>query len=95
MNIVLTQKDADFILKYIRMDARRIDERYKMLEENEKNLRESCEKLNKYEPKTAALVSDFAKNLGNNARNELTELKNDFAKCIELLTAGSEVQNEI
>lgn len=91
MNIVLTQKDADFILKYIRMDARRVDERYKMLEENEKNLRESCERLNKYEPKTAAMVSDFAKNLGNDVRDELTELKNDFSKCIELLTIGSEV----
>ena len=91
MNIVLTQKDADFILKYIRMDARRVDERFKMLEENEKNLAESCKKLSDMQPQTAVLISDFAKHLGKDVRNDLEELKNDFSKCIELLTAGSEV----
>lgn len=91
MNIVLTQKDADFILKYIRMDARRVDERYAMLEENEKNLLESCNDLDKFDSKAATVISKFAKDLGSDVRNDLDTLKKDFTKCIELLTIGSEV----
>lgn len=91
MNIVLTQKDADFILKYIRMDAKRVDDRFKTLEENEHNLLKSCEQLNKFEPETASMVTEFAKKLGSDVRSDLEELKSDFTRCIELLTIGSEV----
>ena len=91
MNIILTQEDADFILKYIRMDARRVDERCEELKKNELNLLESCKQLNKFEPKTAFVISNFAKEFGKNAIYELEEIKSDFTRCIKLLTIGSEV----
>jgi len=91
MNIVLTQKDADFILKYIRMDAKRIDEKVEELKKDELRLLESCKQLNNFEPKTASMISNFAKEFGKNVIDELENIQSDFTKCIELLTVGSEV----
>lgn len=93
MNIVLTQKDADFILKYIRLDARRVEENYKKLTENENRLVKAYEESNfdKNELTLATTLLDMAKEVGTSAKNDLIELQKDFTRCIELLTVGSEV----
>ena len=93
MNIVLTQKDADFILKYIRMDARRLDESLNNLSEHENNIIKSLDNVKKAGANTELAESLFnmAKTIGDDTRNSLIEIQKDFTKCIELLTVGSEV----
>ena len=91
MNIVLSQKDADFILKYIRMDARRVEERYQTLKENEQNLIESYKKANFNDSKVAETIMGITKEISDNVKDDLLELQKDFSRCIELLTVGSEV----
>lgn len=91
MNITLTQADADFILKYIRMDARRVEERYETLQENENNLRKAYEKANLTDRAVGNAIMEVAEELSTNVKNDLIELRKDFTKCIELLTVGSEV----
>jgi prefoldin subunit 5 len=93
MNIVLTPKDADFILKYIRMDARRVDESLNTLSKREENLEKSIDDVKKSGGSTYLAESLFqmAREIGTETKNDLKELQKDFSRCIELLTIGSEV----
>ena len=91
MNITLSQKDADFILKYIRMDARRVDERLKSLKESEERLRDKCKALQLEDDSLAVALLEAASQAGTEVADEMNGLKKDFTRCIELLTVGSEV----
>ena len=90
MNIVLSQKDADFILKFIRADADMIDERYKELNKAENDLRETYKNGNFNNLDKIKNIMEVSGDLATTVRGHLTELKNDITRCIELLTIGSE-----
>jgi len=92
MNIILTQQDADFILKFIRTDLT-------VLRTNQNNTEESYERLNKTLEKHKDLagtilyqsIKDAAYTLIKESSKSNKELIKDLEKCIELLTVGSEV----
>lgn len=92
MNIVLKQEDADLILKYIRADLRRVTKAIDEITEKFNELQQSCPI-----PENSAqailifnAISEFKKDVFDTS----TEVKTDLAKCIELLTIGSEVSDE-
>ena len=85
--IILTQKDADFILTYIRADLERQNKRYDLVVENEKKINRAKSLIEK-EP-----ITDFLTELTRASIDEFYALykkQTDIAvKCIELLTTGS------
>lgn len=91
MNIVLTQKDADFILKYIRMDAQRVDESFESLKKRETELLSKCNSPDVANEPMIRNIMEITTKAGNVVKAEMEELKKDFTRCIELLTVGSEV----
>lgn len=92
MNIVLTQQDADFILKFIRTDLT-------VLQTNHNNTEQSYERLNKTLEKHKDFAStilyqsikDTADTLMKESNRSNEKLIKELEKCIELLTVGSEV----
>lgn len=88
--IVLSTKDADFILKYIRADLEKITEAYSL---TEKKKREFIEELKKEDVKDDSFEGTMAKtliDLANAINTETSAIKEDLTKCVELLTVGSE-----
>lgn len=88
--IVLNKKDADFILKFIRMDLRRLNEQEERLKESENRFDESYEKVGGDESLLGKCLMDLKNEIGKQVKNDFVELKEDFNRCIELLTIGSE-----
>ena len=92
MNIVLTQQDADFILKFIRTDLT-------VLQTNHNKTEQSYDELNKILEKHKDLaniplyqvIKETAEDLMKETNRSNGELIKDLEKCIELLTVGSEV----
>ena len=93
MNIILTQQDADFILKYIRSDLEQLAEVSSELDEKYKKLQSSFTDRLKSN-KDAVTIMEIAKVATEAMSETTTEIKNDLEKCIMLLTVGSEVSNE-
>ena len=90
MSIKLTEKDADFILKFIRMDLRRLNEQEQRLLENENRVIENFEKYDGEDMPQMKELLFFAKEASGDVKKVLSELKQDFNRCIELLMIGSE-----
>ena len=85
--IILTQKDADFILSYIRADLERQNRRYDLIVENEKKIKQIKSEIGD-DP-----FSNLLAKVTENSTEEFYTLykkQTDIAiKCIELLTTGS------
>lgn len=91
MDIRLTQKDADFILKYIRADLEKITGTNVKLAERKK---EFINELQNQGVKEDSLAGSIAKNLlffSEELTNTTDKIEKDLLKCAELLTVGSEV----
>lgn len=85
--IVLTQKDADFILAYIRSDLARLTRRYDEANEKEAKLTEIAKEVGD-NPFVNALTEVVKKS--SEEFHSLYKKQTDIAiKCIELLTVGS------
>lgn len=93
MNIILTQQDADFILKYIRNDLEQLAEVSSELDEKYKKLQSSFTDRLKSN-RDAVTIMEIARTAAEAMSETTTEMKNDLEKCIMLLTVGSEVKDE-
>lgn len=90
--IVLNEKDADFILKFIRMDLRRLNEQEKRLKESEDRFDESYEKAGGDESLLGKYLMDLKNEIGKQVKSDFLEIKEGFNRCVELLTVGSETE---
>ena len=85
MNIVLNQKDADFILSYFREN----------LEASQKAMANLEEKMRMLEKETDPFLKILGKGISevltpeNEAFKQYQEHQSKIVKCIELLTIGS------
>jgi len=92
MNIILTQQDADFILKYLRNDLEQVIEASSDLKKKYANLQKLfTDNLKKN--KDAVTVMKIARVAAETMNEATSELQADLEKCIMLLTVGSEVSN--
>ena len=91
MNITLTTKDADLILKYIRQDLERVIESDKKIAESKQRFTECLEKegikQDSFSGRLAAELLDFS----TEVEKKSAECKSELVKCIKLLTCGSEL----
>lgn len=92
MDIVLNQKDADFILKYIRGELERLIISEKTHEEKYKKLQNHYKKMKK--DTFVDGLMDIAGELHSDVSEGLNEYHKGLERCIELLMCGSEVSNE-
>ena len=89
MNIVLTQKDADFILKIIRLDLARVVE-------SETDLDNKFAQLQKHHTENlkdisfANIIMQTATEMTNELKEQHMEIRKDLEHCIELLMCGSD-----
>ena len=88
MEIRLTAKDADFILKFIRTDLQRVCETSAKIRGKQSELEAMYEKSEKSD--LIKCVWNMAKEAGNLVSEDMTEVRHDLERCIELLTCGSE-----
>ena len=91
MNIVLTPKDADFILKYLRFDLECINEKKEKLEKGKVELRSTYDESDIKDERMAKYLLDLAEVTADATLKGFDEIKKDLNHCIELLTVGSEV----
>ena len=89
MDIKLTAKDADFILKFIRTDLQRVCETSAKIRGKQTELEAMYEKSEKSD--LIKLVWEMAKEAGTLVSEDMTEIRHDLERCVELLTVGSEV----
>lgn len=89
MNIVLKQKDADFILSFIRTDLKQLESSINKLDVKEQNLINSAKKLQ--DDAVVEIITQLTLEQGNVVKKSLKEIKDDLIRCVELLTVGSEV----
>ena len=91
MNITLTTKDADLILKYIRKDLERIIESDKKIAESKQRFVDCLDKngikKDSFSGRIAAELLDFS----NEVEKTSAECRNELTQCIKLLTCGSEI----
>ena len=91
MNIVLTQKDADFILRFIRQDLERVICSDKDLEYKFTKLKKQHEEKLKGDA-FADMLIDTASRMTRAVNNASTEIRKDLEHCVELLMCGSEAE---
>lgn len=89
MEIKLTSKDADFILKFIRADLQRICDTSAKIRGKQSELEEIYEKSEKTE--LIKHIWDMAKEAGDLVSEDIDNARHDLERCVELLTCGSEV----
>lgn len=93
MNIVLTPKDADFILRYIRIDLERLvksdNEIIKCKNAYVERLKSKGVKEDSFEGVIAKSLLELSDEVMNTSETN----KKDLEHCIELLTCGSEEEN--
>lgn len=90
MNITLTQKDADFILNYLRVDLQKLNDACDSVNGNLNKIREMRDKDE--ELRNNLFANIFASKINEQADefSSLYKRKTDIlVKCIELLTVGS------
>ena len=92
MNIVLNQKDADFILKYIRGDLERLIASENSRKEKYEKLKQHNNKMKK-DPLVDSLM-EAAKDLHEDISEGLSEFHKGLERCVELLMCGSEASDE-
>ena len=90
MEIKLTAKDADFILRFIRSDLQRIVDNSTNLDESWSRLEHSCTDQIKDLPFVKGLM-EVAGDAMKMARSDNDDLRKGLEHCVELLTCGSEV----
>jgi len=88
MNIIISQEDADFILKFIRADLRRVSDSSASLHNNYKKLEKSCTDGLRNLPEVVSMM-EMASVLKKTADENSDVLKKDLEKCVEILTIGS------
>jgi len=92
MNIVLSQQDADFILKFIRNDLSILCANHKKTEDSYKELQQLSEKYKEFSSSPLMQsIKETADVLMKETNESSKELIKDLEKCIELLTVGSQV----
>lgn len=89
MNIILTQKDADFILKYIRADLKKVSDNYNNLSDSYDELLTTCTKQGFSEDKLN-IIHNAVGQIKDDFLDMTKEIQEELAKCVELLTIGSE-----
>ena len=89
MEIKLTSKDADFILKFVRADLQRVCETSAQIRGKQSELEEIYEKSDKTE--LMKHVLDMARQAGDLVSEDMVKVRHDLERCVELLTVGSEV----
>lgn len=90
MNITLTAKDADFILKYLRTDLERVSECTNKIVEKQNRFREQIKESGLEDDCAAMMLADGLLSESEEMIAESEDIKKDLTKCIELLTCGSE-----
>ena len=88
MDITITQKDADFILRFIRADLKRVVDSSENLRNNYDRLEKSCTENIKDLPEVISMMK-MATELKKTMDEDNNELRKDLEKCIEILTIGS------
>ena len=87
--IELTQKDADFILRYIRADLQKASEAVERLKQRQEELERSCKKVDEKGEALESLIT-ITKLVGKAVDNDMNIIRHDLERCVELLTCGSE-----
>ncbi len=94
MEIRLTQKDADFILNYLRADLQRINNKCDRVIENEKTIArikmDIDERGSPFEKAYAEMFQNAIKVSVQEYDALYKQLSGVIIKCIELLTTGSQ-----
>ena len=93
MNITLSHKDADFILKYLRADLERVNKCGSDLTEKRNNYKEKIDKCSSVVSGPELILANGLIEVADEMLEESEEIKKDLLRCIELLTVGSEVEN--
>lgn len=89
MNIVLSAKDADFIIKYLRDDLEKVCEAGDKIAKNQAEFKNHINELNVDGPEL--ILANGLIEASDDMITESNEIKNNLTRCIELLTCGSEV----
>lgn len=93
MNITLTMKDADFILKYLREKLQNLNENFRLADEKEKEI---SRMFNENEDIKNNLIARLAMDSVKKEHVEFSEYhkaqSDILIKCIELLTIGSSIE---
>lgn len=89
MSITLTPKDAEFILRFIRVDLEKINEASKESEKSWERLNLACKDEIKGIPAVMSIM-EVAREAKKLSDGNVREIKESLQHCIELLTWGSE-----
>ena len=89
MDIVLSQKDADFILSYLRADLERVSKISDDLIEKQKDLQNQLESQRSQMGLTKYFMCQGMLQISNEMIKDSTETKSELMRCIEILTTGS------
>lgn len=90
MNITLSQKDADFILKFLRADLERVSSSNVEIKEKQIEFKKEISELNLQSDSCPEMI--LVKNLldlSSDMLNESLDIEKDLCRCIELLMMGS------
>ena len=93
MNITLSTKDADFIIRFLRKDLEKVSNAENSLKERQTEFKNRIDELNVSESCPEMILVNGLLDVSNNLIEESEQTKNELCKCIELLTAGSEDLN--
>lgn len=91
MNIVLSAKDADFILKYLRDDLEKVCKAGDKIAKKQAEFKEHINGLNVSSNNPEFILANGLIETADELIEESNETKNNLTRCIELLTCGSEV----
>lgn len=89
--IQLNEKDADFILRFLRTDLEKINDRVNALLDSKDELQKTYEGSDIKDSRIAQIMMDIANEVTEETKEGMQEVKNELLHCIELLTVGSEV----
>lgn len=87
MEITLTSKDADFILKFIRAELVRLNDSALKLNHRQKELEAVYKDMKKSD--YGDTIVQLAKEVSTCVSDNMNEVRRDLERCIELLTIGS------
>ena len=91
MNITLSQKDADFILRFLRTDLEHVTKCGDYIRKKQADVKSHLKDL---EGPEQILIGGLLE-VSDDMICESEELKSELLKCIELLTVGSEDLNGV
>ena len=95
MNVVLSAKDADFILKFLRADLEKVSECGDNLIDKRNKYKEKMGELQLADNCPEMILVNGLIDIADDLIDESEDTKKDLMKCIELLTIGSEVVNGV